>query len=96
MEISIYYNTVLAVFSKIRKRIDIDIRYHVVPKSREHLLQYQPKPEQLPTRSLLDSYTSALLPLEENELSRERYINHSGSVRMGRIMEELDLFAGTI
>lgn len=68
----------------------------MVPKSREHLLQYQPKPEQLPARSMQDSYTSAILPLGKDEMSRERYINHVGAVRMGRLMEDMDMFAGTI
>lgn len=86
----------LSVANKIRKRVDIDIGYHVVPKSREHLLEHTPKPDQLPERSMQDSYTSALLPLENDEMSRERYTNHIGAVRMGRLMEELDMFAGTI
>lgn len=94
--IFIFICIVFLVFRKIRERIGIDLIYHVVPKSREHLLQYTPKPEELPTRSMQDSYTSAILPLEKEELSRERYINHSGTMRMGRLIEELDMFAGRI
>ncbi|KAH8417472.1 hypothetical protein KR222_000675, partial [Zaprionus bogoriensis] len=81
------------VVHKIRKRIDIGVGYHVVPKSREHLLEHQPRPEQLPARSMQDSYTTAVLPLEQDEMARERYINHVGRMRMGRLMEELDMFA---
>ncbi|KAH8312658.1 hypothetical protein KR044_012045, partial [Drosophila immigrans] len=81
------------VGAKIRERTGVERGYHVVPKSREHLLEYHPKKEQLPPRSMQDSYTHAILPLSEDEMERERYINHLGRVRMGRLMEELDMFA---
>lgn len=83
-----------AVVDKIRERTGVERGYHVVPKSRTHLLQYHPKKEQLPARRMQDSYTRATLPLGVDEMAREHYINHLGRVRMGRLMEELDMFAG--
>ncbi|EDV92776.1 GH18639 [Drosophila grimshawi] len=87
-----YSGTMAEVVEKIRKRTDVEIGYHVVPKSREHLLKHQPKPEQLPPRSMQDSYTTVKLPLSA-ELISERYINHMGRIRIGRLMEDMDMFA---
>ncbi|BFF92663.1 acyl-coenzyme A thioesterase 9 mitochondrial [Drosophila madeirensis] len=81
------------VVKSIRDRVDVDFGYHTVPKPRDHLLKYQPKLEELPTRSMLDSHTTVVLPLSSDEYIRERYVNYLGRVRMGRVMEELDMFA---
>ncbi|KAH8359359.1 hypothetical protein KR093_006130 [Drosophila rubida] len=83
----------MSVGDKIRQRTGIERGYHVVPKSREHLLEYTPQKEDLPERSMQDSYTYAILPLGTDEMVRERYVNHLGSMRTGRLMEELDMFA---
>ncbi|XP_060648274.1 acyl-coenzyme A thioesterase 9, mitochondrial isoform X1 [Drosophila nasuta] len=88
-----YSGTMAEVGAKIRERTGVERGYHVVPKSRKHLLEHHPKKEQLPARSMQDSYTHAILPLSVDEMARERYINHLGRVRMGRLMEELDMFA---
>ncbi|KAH8338513.1 hypothetical protein KR059_007891, partial [Drosophila kikkawai] len=81
------------VIQKIQEQSGVDVGYHTVPKSRDHLLKHQPKHEDLPPRTMLDSHTTVLLPLSASELIRERYVNHLGRVRLGRIMEELDMFA---
>ncbi|XP_030370149.1 acyl-coenzyme A thioesterase 9, mitochondrial [Scaptodrosophila lebanonensis] len=85
--------TLAEVVEKIRKQIGVELGYHTIPKSREHLLKHQPKPESLPPRSMKDSFTTVILPLNSDEGIRERYINHLGRVRLGRVMEELDMFA---
>ncbi|KAH8306373.1 hypothetical protein KR018_009320, partial [Drosophila ironensis] len=77
----------------IRKESGADVGYHTIPKPRDHLLQYQPKREDLEPRTMRDSHTRAILPLGSSEVIRERYINHLGRVRLGRLMEELDMFA---
>ncbi|KAH8283877.1 hypothetical protein KR054_004241, partial [Drosophila jambulina] len=81
------------VIQIIQEQSGVDVGYHTIPKSRDHLLKHQPKPEDLPPRTMLDSHTTVLLPLSASELIRERYVNHLGRVRLGRIMEELDMFA---
>ncbi|KAL7727905.1 hypothetical protein ACLKA6_019468 [Drosophila palustris] len=88
-----YSGTMTDVGDKIRERTGVERGYHVVPKSRKHLLEYHPKKEQLPPRSMQDSYTRATLPLSLDEMARERYINHLGRMRMGRLLEELDMMA---
>ncbi|KAH8384172.1 hypothetical protein KR009_012385 [Drosophila setifemur] len=85
--------TMVEVIQTIREESGVDIGYHTVPKSRDHLLQYQPKHEDLEPRTMRDSHTSAFLPLSTSEEIREHYVNHLGRVRLGRIMEELDMFA---
>ncbi|XP_068156537.1 acyl-coenzyme A thioesterase 9, mitochondrial [Drosophila tropicalis] len=85
--------TLADVVRKIRERNGVEIGYHSIPKPRDHLLKFQPKLEDLPERSMMDSFTTAVLPLSSDEVIRERYINHLGRVRLGRIMEELDMFA---
>ncbi|EDW14322.2 acyl-coenzyme A thioesterase 9, mitochondrial [Drosophila mojavensis] len=85
--------TIHDIVIKLRERTGVDIGYHITPKSRENLLKYQPKQEELPTRSMKDSYTVVTVPLYGNELIRERYVNHLGRVRLGRLMEDMDMFA---
>ncbi|XP_043651832.1 acyl-coenzyme A thioesterase 9, mitochondrial [Drosophila teissieri] len=85
--------TMVEVARIIREQSGVDVGYHTVPKPRDHLLQHQPKREELPPRTMLDSHTTAILPLSSSELIRESYVNHLGRVRLGRIMEELDMFA---
>ncbi|XP_017007750.2 acyl-coenzyme A thioesterase 9, mitochondrial [Drosophila takahashii] len=85
--------TMVEVARIIREQSGVDVGYHAIPKPRDHLLQHQPKREELPSRTMLDSHTTAILPLSSSELIRESYVNHLGRVRLGRIMEELDMFA---
>ncbi|KAH8232545.1 hypothetical protein KR032_009180, partial [Drosophila birchii] len=67
--------------------------YNLHPKSREHLLQYQPKREELPPRNMKDSFSSAIIPLSTNRLMQDKYMNYQGQVRMGRLMADMDMFA---
>ncbi|XP_020812009.1 acyl-coenzyme A thioesterase 9, mitochondrial [Drosophila serrata] len=85
--------TLAEVIQKIQEQSGVDVGYHTIPKARDHLLKHQPKHEDLPPRTMLDSHTMVILPLSASELIRERYVNHLGRVRLGRIMEELDMFA---
>lgn len=78
----------------IRDRLGVEPGYYTIPKSREGLLKYHPKPEELPERSMKDSFTSATLLLGSDPLVRERFLQVTGYVRIGRIVEELDIFAG--
>ncbi|KAM8716337.1 hypothetical protein ACLKA7_003250 [Drosophila subpalustris] len=80
------------VVRKIQKRIGLEPGYHLIPKCRSGLLKFQPKREDLPSRSMKDSFTTAILPLSSIS-KREHYVNHMGQVRVGSLMEELDMFA---
>ncbi|XP_067614173.1 acyl-coenzyme A thioesterase 9, mitochondrial-like [Eurosta solidaginis] len=81
------------VRTEIITRLGLERGYHPIPKSREHLLKYTPKREDLPMRAMQDSYTSAVLPLSTDLQLQDNYVSHLGNVRMGRLMEDLDAFA---
>lgn len=40
-----------------------------------------------------DSFTSAIIPLATDLTIRDKYITFLGSVRLGRLMEDMDMFA---
>nr|XP_036668645.1 acyl-coenzyme A thioesterase 9, mitochondrial isoform X2 [Drosophila suzukii] len=83
-----------AVAKKIREHIGVEGGYHAIPKSREGLLKFQPDSSDLPERSMIDSQTTASILMESDALMRERFVYGGGLLRMGRMMEELDLLAG--
>lgn len=76
------------------KRLGLEHGYQPLPKSREHLLKYQPKLEELPPRTMQDSFTSAIIPLSTNLVLQDKYVTYLGNVRMGRLLEDMDMFAG--
>ncbi|XP_070070002.1 uncharacterized protein [Drosophila takahashii] len=88
--------TMADVAKKIREYIGVEAGYHAIPKSREGLLKFQPKLSDLPNRSMTDSQTSANVLLESDALLRQRFAYAGGLLRMGRMMEELDLLAGNV
>uniref|UniRef100_A0A1A9WRN6 HotDog ACOT-type domain-containing protein n=1 Tax=Glossina brevipalpis TaxID=37001 RepID=A0A1A9WRN6_9MUSC len=61
--------------------------------SRDHLLEYTPKREELTPRFVKDSYVMASIPLRTDKLMQERYVSNVGTVRYGRLMEDMDLFS---
>lgn len=80
--------------AEIVKKLGIQEHWSVLSKSREHLMQYEPKSiEDLPPRSMQDSFTSAIIPLSCDLAIRDKYITFLGSVRLGRLMEDMDMFA---
>lgn len=80
--------------AEIVKKLGIQEHWSVLRKSRENLAQYEPKSlDELPPRSMQDSFTSALIPLGSDLVIRDKYITFLGSVRLGRLMEDMDLFA---
>lgn len=42
-----------------------------------------------------DSFTSAIIPLSCDKALQDKYVTFLGTVRLGRLMEDMDLFAGT-
>lgn len=79
---------------KIQKKLGIQSSYSPLLNSREYLLKHEPKPEDVPARSMQDSFTSAIIPLSTDLSLRDRYVTFLGHVRLGRLMEDMDLFAG--
>lgn len=68
--------------------------YSPMPSSRAHLVQYLPKSQNdLPSRSMRDSYLVALIPLSTNTRLQDKYTTFLGSVRVGRLLEDMDIFA---
>ncbi|KAM7364250.1 acyl-coenzyme A thioesterase 9, mitochondrial-like isoform 1-T2 [Cochliomyia hominivorax] len=88
-----YAGTMAEVKEETMKRLGLEHGYSPVPKTREPLLKYQPKPSDLPPRSMQDSFTSAVLPLSEDKALQDKYISYLGNVRLGRLMEDMDMFA---
>lgn len=79
---------------EIEKSLGIQRQWSILTKSREYLLKYEPKSiNELPSRAMQDSFTSALIPLSTDNALREKYVTFMGSVRLGRLMEDMDLFA---
>ncbi|XP_026466947.1 acyl-coenzyme A thioesterase 9, mitochondrial-like [Ctenocephalides felis] len=63
-------------------------------QSREHLAKFTPKSQsELPSRSMQDSFTSAVIPLSSDTTLQDKYVTFLGHVRLGRLMEDMDLFA---
>ncbi|XP_034665191.1 acyl-coenzyme A thioesterase 9, mitochondrial [Drosophila subobscura] len=85
--------TMAEIKLEMMKRLGLEPGYNPLPKSREHLLKYQPKLEDLPARAMQDSFTSAILPLSTDRTLQDKYVNYVGSVRLGRLLEDMDMFA---
>lgn len=63
-------------------------------KNREALLNILPESQaELPGRRMTDSYDAAIIPLGSDRKLRERYITNHGGVRVGRLLEDMDIFA---
>jgi acyl-coenzyme A thioesterase 9 len=63
-------------------------------KAREELMHILPKSQdELPPRKMLDSYDAALIPLGSDRILRDRYSTIHGGVRIGRLLEDMDIFA---
>ncbi|KAG5638406.1 hypothetical protein H0H81_000183 [Sphagnurus paluster] len=55
-----------------------------------------PQPDPLVPRHMYDSYSELILPFGSSSQLMEEYINASGGIRMGKLMEHLDSLAGSI
>jgi len=49
--------------------------------------------DELPARRMLDSYDMAVIPLGSDPKLRDRYLTIHGGVRIGRLLENMDIFA---
>ncbi|ALC45577.1 CG1635, partial [Drosophila busckii] len=85
--------TMSQIKQEMMTRLGLEPGYQPLPKSREHLLKFQPKPEELPPRAMQDSFTSAIIPLSTDRAKQDKYVTYLGNVRMGRLLEDMDMFA---
>uniref|UniRef100_A0A1B6CSS6 HotDog ACOT-type domain-containing protein n=2 Tax=Clastoptera arizonana TaxID=38151 RepID=A0A1B6CSS6_9HEMI len=71
--------------------------FQSIKQSRAHLLKYLPtSQDELPPKSMQESFDSAIIPLSSNLTLQEKYVNVMGNVRLGRLMEDMDIFAAWI
>lgn len=71
--------------SEIVKKLGIQEHWSVLPKSREHLTQYEPRSvAELPPRSMQDSFTSAVIPLSTDLAIRDKYVTYVKSVNKSK------------
>lgn len=86
--------TMADVKLKIMERMGLKAGYNPLSHHREDLAEFTPKTvEELPQRSMQDSFTSAIIPLSTDIGLRDKYVGFLGNVRLGRLMEDMDLFA---
>lgn len=94
------YKTCFIIFlvhNLLAKKMGVEKGYRIIPASREHLLPLLPQSrEELEPRSMQDSFTSAIIPLSQDLDLQDKYISFLGYVRLGRLLEDMDIFAGNL
>lgn len=69
--------------------------YSPLQKNRSHLLKYLPQTQdELPKRSMSDSFAAAVIKLSNDRKLQDKYTTFLGQVRVGRLLENMDMFAG--
>ncbi|XP_066973612.1 acyl-coenzyme A thioesterase 9, mitochondrial-like isoform X1 [Macrobrachium rosenbergii] len=85
--------TVRDVIENLTEKVGATKSYTQVV-DRTSLLELLPaSQDELPPRSMKDSWDSAIIPLGSEERLREKYVTFLGGVRVGRLLEDLDVFA---
>ncbi|CAG9862828.1 unnamed protein product [Phyllotreta striolata] len=78
----------------ITKDMGVDKGYDPIQKDRSHLLKYLPKSQnELPKRAMKDSFLVGIIPLSKDKALRDKYTTFLGQVRIGRLLEDMDIFA---
>lgn len=73
---------------KIMDKMGLKPGYNPMSHSREHLVELTPTSvDELPKRSMQDSFTSAIIPLSTDISLRDKYIGFLGNVRLGKFLE---------
>ncbi|KAF7267930.1 acyl-coenzyme A thioesterase 10, mitochondrial-like [Rhynchophorus ferrugineus] len=79
---------------QLARDMGVDHAFKPVLTNRLQLADNLPKSqEELPKRSMQDSYIAAVIPLANNVGLQEKYTTFLGSVRLGRLLEDMDIFA---
>lgn len=77
--------TMAEVKLKIMERMGLKAGYSPFGQHREELSDHTPKTvEELPKRSMNDSFTSAIIPLSTDISLRDKYVGFLGNVRLGK------------
>lgn len=78
----------------ISKDMGVDKGYDPFRKDRSHLLKYLPKTQaELPKRAMRDSFLVGIIPLSKDKGLQDKYTTFLGQVRIGRLLEDMDIFA---
>ncbi|XP_018012625.1 acyl-coenzyme A thioesterase 9, mitochondrial-like [Hyalella azteca] len=86
--------TVRDMVDKFTCMVGASSTYSAATVDRTELLKLLPKSQdELPTRTMSDSWDSAVIPLSTNKCLREKYITFNEGVRIGRLLEDLDVFS---
>lgn len=81
----------------LAKEMGVDHPFKPFSEDRGNLTKYLPKSqEDLPKRSMKDSYIAAIIPLSHDVALQEKYTTFLGSVRLGRLVEDMDIFTGKL
>lgn len=79
----------------LAKAMGVETGYKPLPTNRSHLSTYLPKSQdELPKRKMQDSFLIGFIPLSKDTDLQDKYITFLGHVRVGRLLEDMDIFAG--
>nr|XP_018912324.1 PREDICTED: acyl-coenzyme A thioesterase 9, mitochondrial-like [Bemisia tabaci] len=80
------------------EKMGISPGYSLIPKEdKSQLLKYLPQSQdEIPARAMQDSFQAAVIPLSSDVQLQEKYVTSLGFVRIGRLLEDLDLFAVSV
>ncbi|CAG2053558.1 unnamed protein product [Timema podura] len=68
--------------------------YKPLQGTRAYLLDLLPESrDEIPERCMQDSFTSAIIPLSTDQSLQDKYVTFLGSIRIGRLLEDMDMFA---
>ncbi|KAK7483194.1 hypothetical protein BaRGS_00025598 [Batillaria attramentaria] len=82
---------------QVQKMMGIHCRRHLCLSAKSVTpITIQQDQKDLPMRRMQDSYQEVIIPLGQDYQVREKYITFMKGLRFGRIMEDLDTFAGLI
>lgn len=80
---------------ELAKSMGVESGYKPIPSNRSNLMEYLPKSQdELPKRKMQDSFLIGLIPLSKDKELQDKYITFLGHVRVGRLLEDMDIFAG--
>lgn len=86
--------TIAEMREKLHKIMGVQKGYTPLKVDRTHLLEMLPSSQtDMPVRTMNDSFDHALIPLSTDLDMREKYSTIHGYVRLGRLMEDMDIFA---
>ncbi|XP_064212901.1 acyl-coenzyme A thioesterase 10, mitochondrial isoform X2 [Tribolium castaneum] len=86
--------TIQELTVNLAKAMGVDSGFSPIRADRSHLSEYLPTSQsELPPRAMRDSYLVAMIPLSTSTRLQDRYTTFLGYVRVGRLLEDMDIFA---